>query len=132
MGFLGCWLLCSFLGCRFFCSLLYNFLWFLDYLLFLWLLNFCELEGSLDRKNSLGSQHLPDGKLDTDGSFLLIPDLVVGKDRFEDGLAGGTTTFLQGSDGSRDHSRERRMGGPGSWLLCLSSCSLLGLRSLGW
>merc|ERR1719348_948125 len=92
-------LLDNFLGSGFLCNLLLydllgllldNFLGlgFLCLLNFLDLLNLGKLEGSLDWDKFLGSQHLPDSKLDTDLSLGSISDLVVGNNVLEDGLPG--------------------------------------------
>merc|ERR1712106_440266 len=94
-SFLGCWFLCGFLGCWFLCSFLcwllgllnYLLCWLLSFLNFLDLLDLCKLEGSLYWEDGLGSQHLPDGELDTSGGFLLISNFVVGQNSLEDGLA---------------------------------------------
>merc|ERR1712106_1159871 len=83
-GFLGCWFLCGFLGCW---LLNYFLCWLLSFLNFLDLLDLCKLEGSLYWEDGLGSQHLPDGELDTSGGFLLISNFVVGQNSLEDGLA---------------------------------------------
>ena len=62
-----------------------------------------KLGGSLDWIDGLCSQHLPDGKLDTDLSLSCINNLEVSKDVLQDGLVRETTTLLQCSEVCSNH-----------------------------
>merc|ERR1712129_202026 len=69
------------------------------------------LASSSSSHHLLGSNQLPQGKLDTDGGLVGIGHLVVGDDVLEDGLAGGSLLVLEGLDGGHNHVGVRGVGG---------------------
>merc|ERR1711936_1160292 len=82
------------------------------------------LAGSSSGNHLLGNNHLPQGKLHTDGCLGGV-HLVVSHHILEDGLAGGSLLVLQSLDGGRDHVG---IGGVGGDLLDLGrhdDCSFL-------
>merc|ERR1712204_124304 len=84
------------------------------------------LASSSSSHHLLGSNQLPQGKLDTDGGLVGIGHLVVGDDVLEDGLAGGTLLVLEGLDGGHNHVDVRGVGGRLGGLLHLGGLSDLG------
>merc|ERR1712165_400076 len=132
-GLLGSWLLCGLLGLgSLLGSGLLGSLGLLG-LLGLGLLGLGLLGGQLEASSSLlassgsgnnllGSDHLPEGELDTDGSLVSL-NLVVGNDVLEDGLAGGSLLVLEGLDGGNNHVGVGRVSGRLGGLLGLGGFS---------
>merc|ERR1719477_103525 len=137
-GLLGSWflssLLCWLLGSRLLSSLLWLLgLWLLCLLDLLWLFSLDNLVGSSSLsgcsghlESALGNSTL-EGQADLDSSLGSI-NLVIGTDVLEDGLAGGASAVLQGSDGGSDHHGVLGVGSGGLGLLGCSSSRHFG----GW